>query len=566
MLAAALAACLTLVLALTASGLSTAPAVERVSVAPSGAQAFGSSQSASLSAGGRYVAFSSDAPDVVPGDTNGVRDVFVHDRLTGVTERVSVSTGGGPANGASAGLLAGGPRISGDGRYVTFSSEASGLVPNDGNSASDVFVRDRIAGTIERVSVASAGEEALGDSVTPSISSDGRYVTFTSAAGNLVASDDNSDRDVFVRDRVAGATELVSVALDETPGDRSSGGLGAGPARITPNGRFVVFGSFATDLVAGDTNDVDDVFVRDRVAGTTERVSVASDGTGGNGHSVYGTISDDGRFAAFSSPADTLTPADLNGVSDVFLHDRDAGTTARLSDAPGAQANGASFFPAISGDASAVAYHSDATNLVAGDTNAATDVFRQDLYTADIERVSAPAAGESNGASAFAEISADGTVVAFESLASNLAGGDSNGARDVFVWGKPLRVAPPQPTPTRTPTPRPPLAGDGDCSGDVDSIDAALILQLAAGLFSGLPCADAADVNGDGEIDAIDAALVLQFVAGLLDELPPLQAAEKLAGSNVLPSHPPAQKGNCIWGPGAPPPVPPGDRGFSAPS
>ena len=517
---------LTLALVLTASGLSTAPAVERASIASSGAQTLGSSQSAALSADGRYVAFSSDASSLVPGDTNGVRDVFVHDRVSGVTERVSVSSTAQQAGGASAGLLAGGPRISGDGRYVAFSSEASNLVPGDGNGTADIFVRDRVAGTTERVSVGAGGGDAHGESVTPSIGVDGRYVTFTSLAGDLVPGDDNNDRDVFVRDRVGGTTELISVGLDGTPGDRASGGLGAGPARITPDGRHVVFGSFATDLVTGDANNFDDVFVRDRVAGTTERVSVATDGAEGNGHSVYGTISDDGRFVAFSSPADTLTLPDLNGASDVFLRDRDAGTTVRLSDAAGAQASGGSSFAAISGDGSAVVYHSDASNLITGDTNMTTDVFLQDVASGAIERISEPLAGETNGASLFAEVSADGEAVAFESAASNLVAGDGNSNSDVFAWGKPLRVSPPQPLATRTPTPDPcspvaPMLGDVDRDGVVNSIDAALILQLAAGLLTGLPCPAAADVNGDGRIDAIDAALVLQYVAGLLDELPP---------------------------------------------
>lgn len=512
---------LALAFVLTASGLSTAPAVERVSVASSGAQAFGSSQSASVSADGRYVAFSSDASGLVPGDTNDVRDVFVHDRVTGITGRVNLSSIGEQANGASAGILAGGPRISGDGRYVAFSSEASNLVAADGNGASDVFVRDRVAGTTERASIATGGAEAHGESVTPSISADGRYATFTSLASDLVPGDDNNDRDVFVRDLVAGTTELASVALDGTPGDRASGGLGAGPARITPDGRYVVFGSFATDLVAGDANNFDDVFVRDRMAGTTDRVSVATGGAEGNGHSVYGTISDDGRLVAFSSPADTLTPLDANGALDVFLHDRDADTTARLSDSVGGQGNGGSSFAAISGNGSAVVYHSDASNLVAGDTNMVTDVFLQDVVSGAIERISGALAGEANGAGVFADISADGEVVAFESAASNLVAGDSNSTNDIFVWGKPLRVPPPQPTATRTPTPPVALAGDADCSGDVNSIDAALILQLAAGLLTGLPCPAGADANEDGRVDAIDAALVLQYVAGLLDSLPP---------------------------------------------
>lgn len=503
--------------ALHVSGLSTPPAVERVSVSSSGGQAFSSSTAAGLSADGRYVAFASDATGLVPNDSNDVRDVFVHSRLTGVTERASVSAGGAEGHGASGALGAGGPRLSGDGRYVAFSSEAPDLVPNDGNGTADVFVRDRVAGTTERVSVAGDGAEAHGESVTPSISRDGRYVTFTSLADDLIAGDGNSDRDVFLHDRTTGATELVSVASDGTHGNFPSGGLGAGPARVTPDGRYVVFGSFANNLVANDINGFDDVFVRDRVAGTTERVSVASGGAEGDGHSVYGSISDDGRYVAFSSPAGTLAPSEGFAGSDVFLHDRQTHTTSRLSDAPGgAAANGASFFPAISGDGTAVAYHSDASNLTPGDMNNTTDVFLQQISGGAIERVSAPVAGPIGGG-AFAEISADGAVVAFESLAGDLVPGDSNSERDVFSWGKPLRASPPPTaTPTRTPTPPAAPPGDVDCRDGVTSIDAALILQLDAGLISALPCQSAGDVSNDGAVNAIDAALVLQFVAGLL--------------------------------------------------
>jgi Tol biopolymer transport system component len=514
---------LTLTLVLTASSLSTPPAVQRVSVTSADGQALGSSQSASLSADGRYVAFSSDAAGLVPNDTNGYRDVFVHDRVTGITDRVSVSSGGGEAHGTSAGVLLGPPRISADGRFVAFASEAPDLVPNDGNRAPDVFVRDRVAGTTERASLGHDDAPLPGESVAPSISGDGRYVTFTALSDGVVPGDDNTDRDVFVRDRVAGTTELISVALDGTSSDRASGGFGAGPARITPDGRYVVFGSFSTDLVDGDANNFDDVFVRDRVAGTTERVSVATDGTEGNGHSVYGTISDDGRYVAFNSAASTLSANDMNILGDVFLRDRQAGTTVRLSDAPSEQANGASSFVAISGDGSSVAYHSEASNLVAGDANTTADVFLQDIASGAIERVSVPAIGEAHGASTFAGISADGSVVAFESVAADLVPGDGNGARDVFVWGKALRVPPPPATATRTPTPPRclPLLGDANGDGTANSLDALLILQYIADLVPSLPNLAKADTNQDGSVTAVDAFLLLQYQAGLIACLPP---------------------------------------------
>src|SRR5207249_1268748 len=210
-----------------------------------------------LSADGRFVAFGSDATNLVAGDTNGTTDVFVHDRQTGTTERVSVASGGGTqGNGKSGGFFAF-PALSADGRFVAFQSDATNLVAGDTNGTTDVFVHDRQTATTERVSV-------NGFSAGPALSADGRFVAFHSTGSNLVAGDTNGATDVFVHDRQTGTTERVSGASDGTQGNDAS----AGPA-LSADGRLVAFHSSATNLVAGDANRAYDVFVHDRAVSTT---------------------------------------------------------------------------------------------------------------------------------------------------------------------------------------------------------------------------------------------------------------------------------------------------------
>jgi Tol biopolymer transport system component len=283
--------------------------VQRVSVASDGAQGNGDSFDNSISADGRYIAFASRASNLVAGDTNGKQDIFVHDRLTGQTTRVSVASDGAQGNGDS-----GQPVISADGRFVAFYSSASNLVPGDTNGVEDVFVHDRLTGQTTRVSVASDGAQGNGPSWGPSISADGRFVAFESRASNLVPGDTNGTTDVFVHDRHTGQTMRVSVASDGREGNSYSW-----LARISADGRFVVFTSDASNLVAGDTNGTWDVFVHDRLTGQTTMVSVASDGTPGNGRSIGVSISGDGRFVAFMSEASNLVAGDTNGTWDVFV-------------------------------------------------------------------------------------------------------------------------------------------------------------------------------------------------------------------------------------------------------
>jgi Tol biopolymer transport system component len=334
-----------------------------------GATANGASYSPALSSDGRYVAFDSDATDLVPNDTNNARDVFVYDRSSSTMTRASVGTSGA-ANGGSSFAS-----ISADGRYVAFDSDATNLVAGDTNGTTDIFVRDLQAGTTERVSVSTGGVQGNDLSIFPAISADGRYVAFWSYASNLVAGDNNSDFDIFVHDRQTGSTEAVSVA---TGGTQPLGGVGQ--PSISANGRYVAFVSAATNLVAGDTNGFWDVFVRDRVSGTTERVSVASNGAQGNETSYTPpSISGDGRFVAFLSNATNLVAGDTNGSHDVFLHDRLTGITERASVAlDGTQANSHSNIPSISSDGRFVAFPSDASNLVADDTNGVGDIFVRD--------------------------------------------------------------------------------------------------------------------------------------------------------------------------------------------
>jgi Tol biopolymer transport system component len=485
--------------------------VQRVSVASDGTEGNDDSWWPSMSADGRYVAFQSRASNLVPGDTNGTWDVFVHDRMTGQTTRVSVASDGTEGNGVS-GL----PSISADGRYVAFVSAASNLVPGDTNGKFDVFVHDRVTGQTTRVSVASDGTEGNDDSWWPSISADGRYVAFSSLASNLVPGDTNGTWDVFVHDRLTGQTTRVSVASDGTQGNN-----GSGDPSISADGRYVAFSSLASNLVPGDTNGTWDVFVHDRLTGQTTRVSVASDGTEGNGVSRRPpSISADGRYVAFYSEASNLVPGDTNELVDVFVHDRLTGQTTRVSVASdGTQGNSYSQWPSISADGRYVAFMSWASNLVPGDTNEVQDIFVHDRMTGQTTRVSVASDGtEGNGDSWLPSISADGRYVAFASEASNLVSGDTNGKRDIFV------AAAVEPTAMRLPW------GDVNCSGGVDAVDALQLLRYTVRLsvLQQEPCPDIGDtvsvdgtprlwgdVDGDGEVNAADALKILRHVAML---------------------------------------------------
>jgi hypothetical protein len=219
--------------------------------------------------------------------------------------------------------------------------------------------------------VSSAGVEGNDESYTPSISADGRYVAFHSDASNLVSGDTNNYEDVFVHDRQTGETTRVSV--DSTG---VQGNYGGEYPSISADGRYVVFRSYATNLVPGDTNGRCDIFDHDRQTGQTTRVSVDSAGVQGNYGSYYSSISADGRYVAFISDASNLVPGDTNDWSDVFVHDRQTGETTRVSvSSAGVEGNYDCYSPSISADGRFVAFITSASNLVPGDTSGSQDVF-----------------------------------------------------------------------------------------------------------------------------------------------------------------------------------------------
>lgn len=523
-------------------------AVERISIGSAGAVGDGDSSAPVLSTDGRFVAFLSEASNLVAGDTNGIGDIFVRDRVAGTTTRVSVTDTGEQAN-----RMANGPTISADGRYVVFSSSATNLAPEhprvvtsvfihdrerattrlvsvgatdstshvaavdgsgryvafvsgsallapgDNNGTSDLFVRDLVLGVtrplsvhpdgrfpasssggpialsangayvafgsraselvgdalarsllyvapttrtsdVERVSVGPGGVEGSSDTVAVNagnestrrlaLSHDGRYCAFASRADNLVPGDTNGLADAFRRDRQAGTVTTASVGL--TGGELA---LGVSEVSLSPDGRWLAFVSSASTLVSGDSNAVDDVFMRDLEAGATLWVSRAMGPADGLGSSRGVHVGGAGRCVVFTSTVPNLVAGDVNGVADVYLYDLEREQIERISvGLGGVNANGASDSPFVTPDCRQVAFVSVATNLVPNDNNAWGDVFVRDRTLSTTSRVSVTSTGaEGNGASYSPALSDDGRVVAFESDATNFQAGDGAGLRDVFV-------------------------------------------------------------------------------------------------------------------------------------
>lgn len=400
--------------------------VTRASVDSLGDEAKGPSTEADIAAGGRYVAFTSAADNLVENDLNQMPDVFVHDLVTGETTRVSIASDGLQANGPS-----GAPSISADGRFVAFYSEADNLVGDDDNGEGDVFVRDRETKETFRVSVSSGGGEGTGKSSEPAISDDGRFVAFRSAAPNLVASDLNDADDVFVHSLETHATILASVGNNGVQGNAAS----EHPA-ISADGGIVAFLSYSRYLVSGDTNGKPDIFVRDLDAMTTTRASVSSEGVQANKASYHVSISGDGNLVAFDSSAENLTPGDTNEKIDIFVRDLAASVTTRVSvNNAGEQADDDSFQPRISANGRFVAFWSNANNLVPGGASNSPHVFLADLAPQSVARVSVNESGDpANDFSLNPSVSGDGSLVAYESFALNLVPDDKNVTWDIFVY------------------------------------------------------------------------------------------------------------------------------------
>jgi Tol biopolymer transport system component len=411
----------------------TAPRTRRASVSADDQQVDQPSYYPAISRTGRFVVFESGSPDLVPGDTNGVTDVFVRDMQERTTTRVSVRSNGRQGNGGS-----GYASISATGRFVVFFSEATNLVKGDDNGKSDVFVHDRKTGATSLVSVNRRGRPGNDHSAYGSISNDGRYVAFQSDASNLVKGDDNSYVDAFVRDRTLGRTVRVSVNSNGKQGDGNVSYMP--PGAISGDGRIVVFTSSAKTLVRGDRNNADDVFAHDLSTGKTRRVSVSSAGEEGEEQSHSPAVSADGRYVVFTSFAPNLVGSDGNGDPDVFVHDLTTGRTRRVSlSSTGTEGIMGADYGTISSDGRYVAFSSYSSDLVDDDTNGMPDMFLRDRRTGTTVRVSLRSNGaESEGPSGFGLLSADGRFVAFQSEAEDLIANDTNGMTDIYVRG-PLR-------------------------------------------------------------------------------------------------------------------------------
>jgi len=312
-----------------------------------------SSNHASLDAIGRNVAFARVDPIA------DLYDVWVRDRGAAISYLISLAMGSNPLLGTSASGWSGEPVISADGTLVAFTSSAYNLVTGDYNGVTDIFVATVPPFDMERVSVTSNGWEARGASWDPEMSPDGRYVVFTSEAANLKFGDNNGASDVFLRDRQLGITELISV--------NSYGVIGNGAseqADVSGDGRYVVFTSEATNLVPDDTNGVKDIFVRDRVANTTTRITHSNWGEQADRESMSPSISADGRVIAYSSLATNQVAGDHNGYWDIYVYDRGVDTTERASvRAYGAEGYGDCFNPDLDYAGDWVFFDSDAGDL-----------------------------------------------------------------------------------------------------------------------------------------------------------------------------------------------------------
>jgi hypothetical protein len=405
----------------------------RVSVSSDGAEGDLESTRPGVSRDGRVIGFVSLATNLVPGDTNGFEDVFVHDRRTGTTERVSVSSDGAQGDQFSDRFA---PALDLTGRFVAFESGATNFVLGDTNGTFDVFLRDRRERTTVRVSLGNGGAQGNDFSISPAMSANARFVAFVSAASNLVPGDTNGFIDAFVRDRALGTTNRVSISTSGAQGNEDV----ISNVAVNDDGRFVAFSSTATNLVPQRTSGS---FVRDRQRGTTELVSSSSAGVPGDLGGGRVSISADGRFVVYDSNSTNLVPNDTNGFPDVFVRDRQTGRTERVSvSSTGQQGNDASGFAAISSDARFIAFGSTATNLVAGVTTSTFRTYIHDRHSRTTRLATRTFDGSApDGGTGSPALSGDGRVLVTQSLATNLIPNDTNGVTDVFVqvgsFGKP---------------------------------------------------------------------------------------------------------------------------------
>ncbi len=421
------------------------------------AEVQGNSSAASgvISADGQVVAFHSAATNLVADDNNGVIDVFIWQSGQQL-QRISAGVGGVLADGSSLN-----PALSGDGRYVAFSSFASNLVANDENGSSDIFVHDRQSGITQRVSVSSNGEQGDRGSFQPSISVDGRYVAFTSEATNFSDNEFDQLPDLFLFDR---STQVIQLVNQSTSGVRANADSAA--AVLSPDGSAVAFFSRATTLEPGLENIFFDVFVRDLLSLRTDLVSAAGDEPA-NANSFNPAISSRGQWIAFQSEAGNLSTQDGNTFSDIYVVNRFNGQSHIASRrATGTSANEGSFSASITSDGATVSFESAATDLTPTGSAATSGYLAVGpIGAVDSLAVLPPPGQELAGSVNAANISPDGRYVSVVTAADNVLPGDINGQPDAFLIDLSTRQVR--------------LASRGADGGFVDGADAAPTIAMA---------------------------------------------------------------------------------------
>jgi Tol biopolymer transport system component len=425
---------------------------------------------------GSLTVFASPASNLVPDDTNGVSDIFIR-FADGSLRRIMTHVGGEP-NGASYD-----PKISSDGNWVVFRSYATNMTPEGGNGFSQVYLYSIATNQLWLVSRSTAGQPGNGDSQSPSISRDGLFVAFASSASNLVLGDGNNDADIFVYSRSNG--QLLRVAPRTSDGEANDPNGPSGDPAISDDGRWIAFGSPASNYVLGDTNGTDDIFVYDRTTRQFTRITKA--GTQLNGASYQPSISGDGRYVAFASQATNLDPRDTDSLPDIYVWDRNTGTLTLASvNSFGQRANLGGRRPSISLNGMRVAFESDATNLMPLDGTPDTDIFVYDATTGWVYPVSARGCTPGEAPSFFPVISGDGRAVVFQTTATNLS--DLPIGANAYAVMQQVICVPP---------------GDVNRDGIVDDAD---LLQV---LFDFGQQSSCADVTMDGIVDDADLLVVL---------------------------------------------------------
>lgn len=405
--------------------------VERVNMSTQLAQS-ANGQFPTLNETGRYVIFWSDDNKLIANDTNNTGDIFLRDRQLNETVRVSIGNGNVEPNN----LTFPENDISDNGTLIVYASNATNLISGDTNGQTDVFIFDRGQGAVTRASVTYNGQQGNAASFRPVISGNGRFVAFRSFANNIVPNDLNNQPDIFLFDRAAApGTQLSQVNLSNT-GAQSNLEDSTDRFAINEDGTKIVFASRANNLVTGDTNGFTDIFLRDRTNNTTTRISIGLNGTQANGHSGAPAISNNGRYIAFRSDASNLVEGDTNGRADIFLYDLQLSTMTRVSVArDGTQGNGNSDWPNLNNNGRFISFWSDSNNFTPDDANNTGDIFVHDRVTGVTTRINIALNGaQANGPTARVHgLSGDAAFAGFESLANNLVANDTNNSNDIFV-------------------------------------------------------------------------------------------------------------------------------------